>query len=583
MDRAAKTREVIEDCIRRRGAGEVLPDEEVIRRHPGLMPELAAELKKLRWAQQPTSDYSGPLPDGQPSCATPSTPPDVPDYRLLHRIGEGGFGSVWLGESLLVKGRRCAVKVVPRSNAADLDGVREYQGLAEKHRNLVPIHHVGEAPHHSYYVMPLADDPKGPPAHGVRPPGEYEALTLEWYTRRRMPLPVDDIRTIAEPVLSALECVHNAGKYHCDVKPGNVLRVGGAWCLGDFGLMISRAEDPSGRGTRQFWSPEGPDDLYALGKTLYLLLTGAGLEGFEEFAAGRVKAPGDDPRAEGLRDIILRACHKDPSRRFARPEDMRQAITALAGGRRRKPWFAHGAVAFAALALLGGVAALLVSLFTTRPSANPPGPDGRGGGAGPGPLTGWMDVRVWKQGDLDRPGLRLHQAGALPLRKGDHLRIEAGLNRKAYLYVVQLLASGEVVPQYPWRDYRWGNRPPERPQQQWSLPDTEGAGVPLDEGPSGVESILLLAREERLPAGEDEKLAGLFAGLPKQGRLGGPRLAAWFRNGELVTDEDDRGPIRLEKEREVGDTVMRVQVLLRGKLRPLFPYTRAVCYGFQGR
>jgi hypothetical protein len=32
----------------------------------------------------------------------------------------------------------------------------------------------------------------------------------------------------------------------------------------------------------------------------------------------------------------------------------------------------------------------------------------------------------------------------------------------------------------------------------------------------------------------------------------------------------------------VDDPVLRAQALLRDELRPLFPYTRAVCYGFQG-
>jgi hypothetical protein len=97
-----------------------------------------------------------------------------------------------------------------------------------------------------------------------------------------------------------------------------------------------------------------------------------------------------------------------------------------------------------------------------------------------------------------------------------------------------------------------------------------------------VESILLLAREEPLPEGEDEKLAGLLRGLPRQGRLPDPRAAAWFENGELVRDEEDRGAIQIGDPAAVDDPVLRTQRLLRGELKRLFPYTRAVCYGFQG-
>ena len=56
-----------------------------------------------------------------------------------------------------------------------------------------------------------------------------------------------------------------------------------------------------------YWPPEGPGDrtadLFALGKTLYQLLTGAKLKHFPEFAVGNLKIPGDDPRAEPLRAI----------------------------------------------------------------------------------------------------------------------------------------------------------------------------------------------------------------------------------------------------------------------------------------
>jgi hypothetical protein len=93
--------------------------------------------------------------------------------------------------------------------------------------------------------------------------------------------------------------------------------------------------------------------------------------------------------------------------------------------------------------------------------------------------------------------------------------------------------------------------------------------------------LLLLARDEPLP--RTETLAGLFAGLPEQtGLPADARAAAWFENGELVRDEQDRSPIQIGKARASDDPVLRTQALLRGKLKPLFPYTRAVCFGFKG-
>jgi hypothetical protein len=118
-------------------------------------------------------------------------------------------------------------------------------------------------------------------------------------------------------------------------------------------------------------------------------------------------------------------------------------------------------------------------------------------------------------------------------------------------------------------------------QARWSFPEAKGQGAPVDDSPSGVESLLLLAREEKLPADADEGLAQLLAELWKPERLKDVRLAAWFENGELVTTERDRGPVRFDQRREVGEIVARTQRHLHDRLREQFPYVRAVCYGFQ--
>ena len=49
--RSQSIREIIDDLIVRRAAGEVVTDESVIEVHPDLMPELAAELRNLRIVQ----------------------------------------------------------------------------------------------------------------------------------------------------------------------------------------------------------------------------------------------------------------------------------------------------------------------------------------------------------------------------------------------------------------------------------------------------------------------------------------------------------------------------------------------------
>jgi hypothetical protein len=165
------------------------------------------------------------------------------------------------------------------------------------------------------------------------------------------------------------------------------------------------------------------------------------------------------------------------------------------------------------------------------------------------------------------------------------LRIEATLNRPAYLYLVWLEAGGEVKPLWPWVEGDWGNRPAERdqPRRTLTIPENNTEAAPLDPGPSGIESLLLLAREEPLPAGED--LRRRFAGLPRQAGLDPlrTRLAAWFENGELVQNEPDRAPINLKETQAIEDPVWRTRAVLRDGLPALFPYTRAVSFTFEGQ
>jgi hypothetical protein len=176
--------------------------------------------------------------------------------------------------------------------------------------------------------------------------------------------------------------------------------------------------------------------------------------------------------------------------------------------------------------------------------------------------------------------MRLNHPAALPLAPGDYLRVEVRLTRPAYPYVVWIDTEGKASPFYPWQEQDWARRPErEQPITRLSLPESDNGIAPLDGGPAGVETLLLLARDEPLPAGVE--LAGLFGQLPKQTATD-LRTAAWFENGKPVRDDADRGPIRLDKAVEVNNPVMRTQALLRDRLKELFPYTRAVSFGNKG-
>src|SRR5262249_37811527 len=149
-----------------------------------------------------------------------------------------------------------AIKVIPTSRPVELEGIRLYRQRANDHPYLVPIAHVGEGAGFFYYVMPLADDLKGTAA--VRVPEQDEPLALQRYLAARGRLPLDEVLTVAEHLLAALAPLHAGGLIHCDVKPGNVLRLRGTWRLGDLGLMTAGERLQPNRGTQVFWPPEGP-------------------------------------------------------------------------------------------------------------------------------------------------------------------------------------------------------------------------------------------------------------------------------------------------------------------------------------
>jgi hypothetical protein len=194
-------------------------------------------------------------------------------YRLLHRLGAGGMSVVWRAHDDVLD-RDVAIKVLSGGPAADPELLHRIQLEARAaarlhHPHVVEVHDYGETEQKlPYVVMELVD--------GRSLADLLRDGALPWRTA---------VMACAQ-MAAALAAAHARGIVHRDVKPGNVMVTSDGVKLVDFGISATAGEaDLIGGevvGTPAYLAPErlggGPvrpaTDVYALGLTLYLALTG---------------------------------------------------------------------------------------------------------------------------------------------------------------------------------------------------------------------------------------------------------------------------------------------------------------------
>lgn len=263
-------------------------------------------------------------------------------YRIERLLGKGGMGEVYEAEHL-EHGRHVALKVVNRRLAGSSDRARFLRegelAASVNHPNCVYVFGSEEILGAPVITMELL-------------PGG----TLKDRVERDGPLaPTAAVDAILQ-VIAGLDAAHQAGVLHRDVKPSNCfVDLDGTVKVGDFGLSISTlarmpdAATESGRiqATPQFAAPEqltgqpldARADIYAVGATLFFLLTGeapftAGNLGAllarvltERAPSARVAQSSVSP---GLDRIVTRCLAKDPA---ARPENYAALYDVSAGDR----------------------------------------------------------------------------------------------------------------------------------------------------------------------------------------------------------------------------------------------------------
>ena len=202
-------------------------------------------------------------------------------YRLEALAGRGGMGVVWKARDERLE-RLVALKLLPEVVAGDPEAVRDLlretkRCLELTHPNIVRVHD-------------LVQD-------GLLAAIAMEYVDGESLAKRKASVPagclsVEELSPLVAQLCTALDYAHRTAKVvHRDLKPANILVTrDGVAKITDFGIARSLTDTHTrltGRvgntsGTLAYmspqqllgWDPSPADDIYALGATLYELLTG---------------------------------------------------------------------------------------------------------------------------------------------------------------------------------------------------------------------------------------------------------------------------------------------------------------------
>ncbi len=251
---------------------------------------------------------------------------DIGPYRVLEKLGEGGFGVVYVAEQLRPMRRRVALKVIKagmdsRQVIARFEAERQALALMD-HPNIARMLDAGTtALGRPYFVMELV---RGAPITSF-----CDANRLS--PRQRLELMI--------PVCQAVQHAHQKGVIHRDIKPNNVLvtLVDGAPTpkIIDFGVAKAISTPLTAQtvytefrrliGTPAYMSPEQLElsaqdvdtraDVYALGVVLY------------EMLSGRLPFDAEALLKRGLAEMQRVVRETDPPRPSAR-------VSTMAGGER---------------------------------------------------------------------------------------------------------------------------------------------------------------------------------------------------------------------------------------------------------
>ncbi len=271
--------------------------------------------------------------------------PRIDGYEIIERLGQGGTASVWKARQVSLQ-RFVVIKVLSEDFSRDVADIKQFRLEARlaanlKHPGIVQVYDFGQSLDERRYFFVM----------------EYiSGYSVGEWLRRKQLLPESDALVVAHSVAAALRYAWESSRIvHCDLKPDNIMVDGdGTIKLTDLGLaqVVSNIGLAAGRpdefvtGTPNYMSPEQVrgnvkldcrSDIYALGMTLYHLLTGnlpfAGPPA--EVMEKQLYEPLPSPResnpdvSSGAARLVARMTAKLPEDRYQTWEEMLAALAAI--------------------------------------------------------------------------------------------------------------------------------------------------------------------------------------------------------------------------------------------------------------
>jgi serine/threonine protein kinase len=288
---------------------------------PGKRPEDADRL--VTQTEQVTTGYVGPV--GNDRLAAGSRP--LAEYQLVERLGQGGFGEVW--KAVGPGGFPVALKFIrlaDKGASVELRSVELMKGI--RHPHLLGLHGAWQLDDMLVVAMELGDQTlldrlKECQAQGL--PG----------------IPAKELLCYMREAAKGIDHLNQIGVQHRDIKPQNILLVGGGVRVADFGLA-KLLENPlstnTGAMTPAYAAPEFLDrktstasDQYSLAVS-YCQLRGGRLPFMgspSQIMSGHMKdTPDLTMLPEAERPVVGRAMAKKPGDRWSSCADFAEALAA---------------------------------------------------------------------------------------------------------------------------------------------------------------------------------------------------------------------------------------------------------------